>query len=162
MITNPRLAPTEASIDAVDPEELKFALAFREAVFTGQTPPDKSTEWFGAQNAEFCFPDTPDNRAAIALLGHCGCDREKFFSLMTRMEHLFSLLESAQARGWASIEGNSVGIHDAVLEAASKAPMYLTRGPDEERFFEAVEALARRVGSKQKAGENSPALQENR
>ena len=162
MITNPRLAPTEASIDAVDPEELKFALAFREAVFTGQTPPDKSTEWLGAQNAEFCFPDTPDNRAAIALLGHCGCDREKFFSLMTRMEHLFSLLESAQARGWASIEGSSVGIHDAVLEAASKAPMHLTRGPDEERFFEAVEALARRVGSKQRAADNSPALQENR
>jgi hypothetical protein len=67
MITNPRLAPTEASIDAVDPEELKFALAFREAVFTGQTPPDKSTEWFGAQNAEFCFPDTPRNRPARAL-----------------------------------------------------------------------------------------------
>jgi len=39
MIMNPSLAPTEASIDAVDPEELKFALAFREAVFTGRTPP---------------------------------------------------------------------------------------------------------------------------
>ena len=147
MVTNPRLAPTEASIDAVDPEELKFALAFREAVFTGQTPPDKSTEWFGAQNAEFCFPDTPDNRVAIALLGHCGCNREKFFSLMTRIEHLFSLLESAQARGWASIEGGSVGIHEAVIEAASKTPMHLTRGPDEEAFFEAVEVLAHRVGS---------------
>ena len=149
MITNPRLAPAQASIDAVDPEELKFALAFREAVFTGRTPPDRSTEWIGAQNAEFCFLDTPDNRAAIALLGHCGCDREKFFSLMTRMEHLFSLLESAQARGWASVEGSSVGIHDAVLEAASKAPMHLMRGPDEEGFFAAVEALALRIGSEQ-------------
>jgi hypothetical protein len=147
MIMNPSLAPTEASIDAVDPEELKFALAFREAVFTGQTPPDRSTEWFGAHDAGFCFPDTPDNRVAIALLGHCGCDREKFFALMTRIEHLFSLLESAQARGWASIEGSRVGIHEAVIEAASKTPMHLTRGPDEERFFEAVEALAHRVGS---------------
>jgi hypothetical protein len=144
---DPRLAPAEASIDAVDPEELKFALAFREAVFTGRTLPDRSTEWFGAQDAEFCFPDTPDNRVAIALLGHCGCDREKFFALMTRIEHLFSLLESAQARGWASVEGSSVGIHDAVLEAASKAPMHLTRRPDEEGFFEAVEALAHRVRS---------------
>jgi hypothetical protein len=160
MIVNPRLAPTEALIDAVDPEELKFALAFREAVFTGRTPPGRSVEWFGAESAEFLFPDTPDNRAAMALLGHCGCDREKFFALMTRIEHLFSLLESAQARGWASIEGSSVGIHDAVLEAASKAPMHLTRGPDEEGFFEAVEALAHRVGSEQRAGENEYAPQE--
>jgi hypothetical protein len=146
---NPRFAQAEASISAVDPEELKFALAFREAIFTGRTPADGFTEWFAAQDMEFCFPDTPDNRVAIGLLGHCGSDLEKYFALMTRIEHLLSLLDSAQERGWASIEGGSVGIHDALLEAASKTPMHLTRGPDEEGFFEAVEALARRIENEQ-------------
>lgn len=94
--------------------------------------------------------NTPDNRAAFAVLQISGNNQRRFASTMTRIYAALRRIEDEEARRWTRAApggGPAPGaVHRAVMETAGSMALKMGGDFDREGFWRAVEQRAAAMG----------------